>query len=69
MLADDQRVIAHTYQPHQYNQHQFQNEHQRVVARNIERDFVSSQHNVHCLTSEHEDPSSPRPIKEKRVIA
>jgi hypothetical protein len=39
------------------------------VARNIERDFVPGQRDVHCLTSEHEDPSSPRPIKEKRVNA
>jgi hypothetical protein len=25
--TDNQRVIAHTYQPQQYNQHQYQNEH------------------------------------------
>jgi hypothetical protein len=33
------------------------------VARNIERDFVPGQCNVHCLTSDHEDPNSLRQIK------
>jgi hypothetical protein len=39
------------------------------VARNIERDFVPGQRNVHCLTSDHEDPDSIHPIKEKRINA
>jgi hypothetical protein len=39
------------------------------VARNIERAYVPGQHNVHDLTSEHENPSSPHPIKEKRANA
>jgi hypothetical protein len=39
------------------------------VARNIERDFVPDQRNVHCLTYEREDPSSPRPNKGKKINA
>jgi hypothetical protein len=27
LLANNQRVIGHTYHPHQYNPHQFQNDH------------------------------------------
>jgi hypothetical protein len=36
------------------------------VARNIERDFVLGQHNVHCLTAEREDNNSHRPTKNKK---
>jgi hypothetical protein len=39
------------------------------VARNIERDFVPSQRNMHCLTTECEDPNSPRPNKGKKINA
>jgi hypothetical protein len=31
------------------------------TARNIERDFVPSQRNVHCLTTQHEVPEATRP--------
>jgi hypothetical protein len=37
------------------------------VAKNIERDFVPSQRNVHCLTTECEDTNSPRTTKNKKV--
>jgi hypothetical protein len=37
------------------------------AARNIERDFVLGQHNVHCLTTECEDTNSPRTTKSKKV--
>lgn len=33
------------------------------AAPNIERDFIPGQHNVHCLTSKSEGPSSKRPGK------
>jgi hypothetical protein len=36
------------------------------AARNIERDFVPGQRNVHCLTTVHEDNNSPRPTKHKK---
>jgi hypothetical protein len=39
------------------------------VARNIERDFIPGQRNVHCLTTEYEDPSSPRTNKGKNIKA
>jgi hypothetical protein len=39
------------------------------VARNIERDFILGQRNVHCLTTNHEDPDSLRPIKGKKINA
>jgi hypothetical protein len=39
------------------------------AARNIERDFVPGQRNVHCLTAEREDNNSPRPAKNKKVNA
>jgi hypothetical protein len=35
------------------------------VARNIERDFVLGQCNVHCLTTKCEDNNSPRPTNTK----
>jgi hypothetical protein len=37
------------------------------AARNIERDFVLGQRNVHCLTAECEDTNSPRTTKSKKV--
>jgi hypothetical protein len=39
------------------------------VARNIERDFIPSQCNVHCLTTECEDPNIPRTKKGKKINA
>jgi hypothetical protein len=36
------------------------------AARNIERDFIPGQHNVHCLTAECKDNNSPRPTKHKK---
>ena len=39
------------------------------VARNIERDFILGQRNVHCLITDHEDPDSLRPIKGKKINA
>jgi hypothetical protein len=39
------------------------------AARNIERDFVLGQCNVHCLKVEHEDNNSPRPTKHKKFNA
>jgi hypothetical protein len=39
------------------------------AARNIERDFIPRQRNVHCLTTEREDNNSPRPTKHKKVNA
>jgi hypothetical protein len=39
------------------------------VARKIERDFVPSQRNVHCLTTDREYPSSLRPNKRKKINA
>jgi hypothetical protein len=38
------------------------------VYRNIERDFVLGQRNVHCLTTDREDPDNLRPIKGKRSM-
>jgi hypothetical protein len=38
-------------------------------AKNIERDFVPGQHNMHCITIEREDNNSPRPTKHKKVNA
>jgi hypothetical protein len=37
------------------------------VARNIERDFVPDQRNVHCLTIECEDTSNPRTNKGRKM--
>jgi hypothetical protein len=37
------------------------------AVRNIERDFIPEQRNVHCLTTEREDNNSPRPTKHKKV--
>jgi hypothetical protein len=39
------------------------------AAMNIERDFVPGQHNVHCLTTECEDTSSPHTNKGKKINA
>jgi hypothetical protein len=39
------------------------------ATRNIERDFVPGQRNVHCLTTEREDDNSPHPTKYKKVNA
>jgi hypothetical protein len=39
------------------------------VVRNIERNFIPGQRNVHCLTTECEDPSSPCPNKAKKINA
>jgi hypothetical protein len=39
------------------------------VARNIERDFIPGQRNVHCLTTECEDPNIPRTKKGKKINA
>jgi hypothetical protein len=39
------------------------------AARNIERDFVAGQRNVHCLTIECEDTSSPCTNKGKKINA
>jgi hypothetical protein len=39
------------------------------AARNIERDFIPGQRNIHCLTAECEDNNSPRPTKHKKVKA
>jgi hypothetical protein len=36
------------------------------AARNIEGDFIPSQRNVHCLTTECEDTNSPRTTKNKK---
>jgi hypothetical protein len=36
------------------------------AARNIERDFVPGQHNVHCLITEREDSDSHRSTKSKK---
>jgi hypothetical protein len=41
----------------------------RQAAKNIERDFVPEQRNMHCLTTEREDNNSPRPTKHKKVNA
>jgi hypothetical protein len=41
----------------------------QLVARNIERDFIHGQRNVHCLTTECEDPSSLRPNRGKKINA
>jgi hypothetical protein len=46
--TDNQRVVAHTYHPHQYNQHQFQNEH-----------FYPQQQN-HNIFPQTTTPSTPR---------
>jgi hypothetical protein len=37
------------------------------AARNIERDFVPGQRNIHCLIAEREDNNSPCPTKHKKV--
>jgi hypothetical protein len=39
------------------------------VPRNIEIDFVPGQRNIHYLTPDSEDPSDPRPVKEKMTKA
>jgi hypothetical protein len=39
------------------------------VVRNIERDFVPGQRNVHCLITECKDPSSLHPDKGKKINA
>jgi hypothetical protein len=39
------------------------------TARNIERDFVPGQRNVHCLTAEREGFESSRSIKEEKAKA
>ena len=39
------------------------------TARNIERDFVPGQRNVHCLTSEREGFKSKRLVQDKKVNA
>jgi hypothetical protein len=54
-IPDPQGVIT------MYGDHQ--------AARNIERDFVLGQRNVHCLTVEHKDNNSPHPTKNKKVNA
>jgi hypothetical protein len=41
----------------------------RQIARNIERDFVLGQQNVHCLTAKNEGFKSSRPIADKKVKA
>jgi hypothetical protein len=39
------------------------------VAKNIERDFVPGQRNVHCLTTKCEDTGSPCTNKDKKIHA
>jgi hypothetical protein len=39
------------------------------TARNIERDFVPGQQNVHCLTAQHEGFEGTRPVTDKKVKA
>jgi hypothetical protein len=39
------------------------------TARNIERDFVPGQQNIHCLTAEREGFESKRPVEDKKVNA
>jgi hypothetical protein len=39
------------------------------AARNIERDFVPGQRNVHCLTAERKDNNSPCPTKHRKFNA
>jgi hypothetical protein len=39
------------------------------TARNIERDFVPGQRNVHCLTAEREGFESNRPVEDEKVKA
>jgi hypothetical protein len=39
------------------------------AARNMERDFVPGQRNVHCLTTEREDNNNHRPTKNKKINA
>jgi hypothetical protein len=39
------------------------------IARNIERDFILGQRNVHCLTKECKGTDSQRPAKGKKVTA
>jgi hypothetical protein len=39
------------------------------AARNIERDLVLGQRNVHCLTTKHEDSDSHRSTKSKKMNA
>jgi hypothetical protein len=42
---------------------------EQQVARNIERDFILGQRNVHCLTTKCEDPSSPHANQGKKINA
>jgi hypothetical protein len=39
------------------------------TARNIERDFVLGQRNIHCLTTQREDSEATRPVADKKVKA
>jgi hypothetical protein len=39
------------------------------TARNIKKDFVPGQRNVHCLTTKREDFESSRPITDEKVKA
>jgi hypothetical protein len=39
------------------------------TARNIERDFVPAQRNVHCLTTQREVPEAARPTANKHAKA
>jgi hypothetical protein len=39
------------------------------TTRNIERDFVPGQQNVHCITTKHEGFESSRPIVDEKVTA
>jgi hypothetical protein len=39
----------------------------QLAARNIQRDFIPGQCNVHCLTTECEDNNSPHTTKHKKV--
>jgi hypothetical protein len=41
----------------------------QLAAKNIQRDFVLGQCNMHCLTTECEDNSSPHTTKHKKVNA
>jgi hypothetical protein len=39
------------------------------TARNIERDFIPGQRNVHCLTAQHEGFEGSRPVTDEKVKA
>jgi hypothetical protein len=39
------------------------------TVRNIERDFILGQRNIHCLTTEREGLESNRPIEDEKVKA